>query len=34
MIQKILHQIIKSFQISLKIQRHSVIRRYDHAFLL
>jgi hypothetical protein len=34
MIQKISHQIIKNFQINLKIRRHSVIRRYDHAFLL
>jgi hypothetical protein len=34
MIQKITHQITQDFQISLKIRRHSVIRRYDHAFLL
>jgi hypothetical protein len=34
MIQKISHQITKNFQISSKIRRHSVIRRYDHAFLL
>ncbi len=34
MIQKISHQIIKNFQISSKIRRHSIIRRYDHAFLL
>jgi hypothetical protein len=39
MIQKILNQITKNqnttkFQISSKIRRHLVIRRYDHAFLL
>jgi hypothetical protein len=35
MIQKILEdQNITNFQISLRIRRHSVIRRYDHAFLL
>jgi hypothetical protein len=39
MIQKIFDQIAKdqnitNFQIDSKIRRHSVIRRYDHAFLL
>jgi hypothetical protein len=34
MIQKISYQNITNFQINSKIQRHSVIRRYDHAFLL
>jgi hypothetical protein len=33
-IQKISYQIITNFQIDSKIRRHSVIRRYDHAFLL
>jgi hypothetical protein len=39
MIQKILDQTVKdqnvtNFQIDSKIRRHSIIRRYDHAFLL